>query len=253
MSEASFAVNFFIALFALIDPVGNVPLFAAATIGASPAGRRLTALYIALFAFVFLSFFYLTGLTLLRFFGISLPAFRIAGGILLLLLGLDMARGDIAETLAGGGEETTLLSTRAYAAKRFEGLVVPFGMPLLIGPGAISTAVIYAEEARGYGLTGAAVGLAVIAAVCLCVIAAFWLTGLISRVFGKIGMVIVVRVLGLILCAMAVQFVLAGLADSTIGVVRRGAATPYQATRRSDLAAPAHPMLDRRQRPSARS
>jgi multiple antibiotic resistance protein len=237
MSEVSFAVNFFIALFALIDPVGNVPLFAAATVGASPAGRRLTALYIALFAFVFLSFFYATGLTLLRFFGISLPAFRIAGGILLLLLGLDMARGDIAETFAEG-EETALLSTRAYAAKRFEGLVVPFGMPLLIGPGAISTAVIYAEEARAYGIGGAAVGIAVIAAVCLTIVAAFWLTSLISRVFGKIGMVIVVRVLGLILCAMAVQFVLAGLADSTIGVVRRGAATPYQAGRRSDLGGP---------------
>ncbi len=235
MSEVEFAVNFFVALFALIDPVGNVPLFAAATAGASAAGRRLTALYIALFAFAFLAFFYVSGLSLLRFFGISLPAFRIAGGILLLLLGLDMARGDITETFGPADAETAALSTRAYAAKRFGGLVVPFGMPLLIGPGAISSAVIYAEEARRYGLGGIAIGVAVIAAVAFTIILAFWFSSLISRVFGKIGMVVVVRVLGLILCAMAVQFVLAGLADSTIGVVRRGAATPYKNGRRSDL------------------
>src|SRR5271154_1235826 len=102
MDLATFALNFFVALFALIDPVGNVPLYAAATVGATEAGRRLTAVYIALFAFVFLSFFYLTGLGLLQFFGISLPAFRIAGGIVLLLMGLDMTRGDLNKALAEG-------------------------------------------------------------------------------------------------------------------------------------------------------
>src|SRR5580698_3953547 len=106
MNPAHFAVNFFVALFALIDPVGNTPLFAAATVGAKPAGRRLTALYIALFAFAFLTFFFLTGLTLLRFFGISLAAFRIAGGVLLFLLGLDMARGDLADTLGEAAGES---------------------------------------------------------------------------------------------------------------------------------------------------
>ena len=78
MSPMEFSVNFFVALFALIDPVGNVPLFAAATSGASAAARRLTSLYIAAFALGFLTFFYLTGVALLQFFGISLPAFRIA-------------------------------------------------------------------------------------------------------------------------------------------------------------------------------
>ncbi|HWA63185.1 MAG TPA: MarC family protein [Caulobacteraceae bacterium] len=227
MSATEFAVNFFVALFALIDPIGNVPLYAAATTGASPAGRRLTSVYIALFAFVFLTFFYLTGLALLKFFGISLPAFRIAGGVLLFLMGLDMARGDMAELFHEAGEEAEQLSVRAYARKRFEGLVVPFAMPLLIGPGAISTAVIYAGEARALGWTGWPVGIAVIAAIAVCILAAFWTTGAITRLLGRIGMVIVVRVLGLILCAMAVQFVLAGLADPAVGVVRRGVASPY--------------------------
>jgi multiple antibiotic resistance protein len=228
MTLNEFAINFFVALFALIDPVGNVPLFAAATLGATAAGRRLTAVYIAVFAFVFLGAFYLTGLSILQFFGISMPAFRIAGGILLLLLGLDMARGDILHSFADSGAETEALSTRDYAKARFESLIVPFGIPLLIGPGAISSAVIYAEEAHRFGGVGTAVGLAVIGAVCVLVVAAFWLTSLISRVLGKIGMVIVVRVLGLILCAMAIQFMLIGLASSTINLVRRDTAAPYQ-------------------------
>jgi len=244
MNQAQFAVNFFVALFALIDPVGNVPLFAAATAGATPPARRLTALYIALFAFVFLSFFYLTGLALLQFFGISMAAFRIAGGILLLFMGLSMVRGESSSAFAGAGEAIDKLSTRAYAAQRFEGLVVPFGMPLLIGPGAISSAVIYAEEAHKLGVGGVAVGVVVIAAECVVVVASFWLTGLISRMLGKIGMIIIVRVLGLILCAMAVQFMLAGVEGSTIDLIRKDTALPYQGARHSELApargAPGH-------------
>jgi multiple antibiotic resistance protein len=227
MSPALFAVNFFVALFALIDPVGTAPLFAAATTGAPPAGRRLTAAYIALFAFVFMSIFFLTGLTLLRFFGISLPAFRIAGGVLLFLLGLDMARGDLASKLADGAGNAAGLSARDYAAAGFERLVVPFAMPLLIGPGAISTAVIYAGEAGKLGFAGEAAGIGVILAIAVSILASFWFAGLITRLLGRIGMIIVIRVLGLILCAMAVQFIMAGVADSTVGLLRPSAAAPY--------------------------
>jgi multiple antibiotic resistance protein len=227
MSPAHFAVNFYVALFALIDPVGNTPLFAAATAGAKPAGQRLTGAYIALFSLVFLAFFFFTGLTLLRFFGIGIAAFRIAGGVLLFLLGLDMARGDLANTLGDAAGEAANLSARAYARLRFERLVVPFAMPLLVGPGAISTAVIYAGEAGRIGLAGEVAGFAVICAMALTVLASFWFTGLITRLLGRIGMIIVVRVLGLILCAMAVQFIMAGLADATVGILRPAAAAPY--------------------------
>ncbi|HWF77595.1 MAG TPA: MarC family protein [Caulobacteraceae bacterium] len=226
MSPAHFAVNFFVALFALIDPIGNVPLFAAATAGAKPAGQRLTAAYIALFSFAFLAFFFVTGLALLRFFGIGLAAFRIAGGALLFLLGLDMARGQFAANLANAADAADL-TAGAYARREFERLVVPFAMPLLIGPGAISTAVIYAGEAKQLGFAGQLAGLAVIAAVGLSILASFWFTGLINRALGRVGTIIVIRVLGLILCAMAVQFMLAGIADSTIGVMAPTASVPY--------------------------
>jgi multiple antibiotic resistance protein len=226
MSQAEFAVNFFVALFALIDPVGNVPLFAAATAGAKARDRAWIAVYISLFVLGFLTFFYFSGLSLLEFFGISLPAFRIAGGIILFLLGLEMARDDFTATFAEAAE-APVASGRAYVRKRFERMIVPFAMPLLIGPGAISSVVIYASQARAFGLQGAAIGVGVIGGVALATLASFLATPIITRVLGRIGLTIVVRVLGLILCALAIQFILAGFAESTMGFIRPGVANPY--------------------------
>jgi multiple antibiotic resistance protein len=228
MSQADFAVNFFVALFALLDPLGNVPVFAAATAGASGRDRAQIAVYVSLFVLGFVTFFFFTGLSLLAFFGISLAAFRIAGGIILLLLGLEMARDDFTATFAEAADAPDAAPTRrGYARRRFERMIVPFAMPLLIGPGAISTVVIYASQARAFGLAGAATGVAVIAAVSVCTLAAFLATPLITRLLGRIGLTIVVRVLGLILCAMAVQFILGGVAESTAGLIRPEAAAPY--------------------------
>lgn len=218
MSQAELSVNFFVTLLALVDPVGNVPVFAAATAGATAAGRRRLAIYIALFLLGLMTFFLLTGLALLDFFGITLPAFRIAGGVILFMLGLDMARDDFTAKFADAAEAGEQLDFRVYARRRFERLVVPFAMPLLIGPGAISTVVIYASEARAYGATGYAAGVAVVAAISLLTLLCFWATPLISKVLGRIGLTIVVRVLGLILCAMAVQFVIGGISEVVAGV-----------------------------------
>jgi multiple antibiotic resistance protein len=226
MGQAEFAVNFFVALFALIDPVGNVPFFAAGTVGVSNRDRAQIALYISLFVLGFLTFFYFTGLSLLAFFGISLPAFRIAGGVILFVLGLDMVRDDTThkspEAVEGAPKDR-----KATVTRRFERMIVPFAMPLLIGPGAISTVIIYASQGRAFGLEGAAVGVLVIAAVALSTLLSFLATPLITRLLGKIGLTIVVRVLGLILCAMAVQFILAGFSDATHGLIRHDAAAPY--------------------------
>jgi multiple antibiotic resistance protein len=227
MGQAEFAVNFFVALFALLDPIGNVPFFAAGTVGVSNRDRAQIALYISLFVLGFLTFFYFTGLSLLAFFGISLPAFRIAGGVILFVLGLDMVRDD---TTTKGAEavETTSKDRKSNVTRRFERMIVPFAMPLLIGPGAISTVIIYASQGRAFGLAGAAVGVLVIAAVAVSTLLSFLATPLITRLLGKIGLTIVVRVLGLILCAMAVQFILAGFSDATRGLIRHDAAVPYE-------------------------
>ncbi|MDP8916460.1 MAG: MarC family protein [Pseudomonadota bacterium] len=225
MGLGEFAVNFFIALIALLDPIGNVPVFGAATGNATGKGRRTLATYLCLFLFAFLTFFFFTGLGLLQFFGISLAAFRIAGGILLLLLGLEMVREDFTAAFADPSEGGA--DHRAYAKRGFERLVVPFGMPLLIGPGAISAVIIYAGEAADYGLRGFAVGLGVLAAVSATILLALWSTGPISRILGKVGVALVVRVLGLVLCALAIQFIIIGMGEATTGLINAEAANPY--------------------------
>ena len=233
MGPWEFGVNIFIALFALIDPVGMVPLFAAATSAAPAAAQRRIALYVALFTFTFMSAFFLTGLGMLKFFGISMPAFRIAGGLMLLLMGLNMARDDFSTMFAEVANEAgEALDTRTYARRRFEDLIVPFGMPLLVGPGAISAAVIYAGEARPLGWPGYVAGVGGIFAVSAVTCLVFVASRLVSRVLGKIGMTIVVRVLGLILTAMAVQFIIVGMAGATHDFVSLSAAQPYPARHR---------------------
>ena len=226
MSQTEFAVNFFVALFALIDPIGNVPMFAARTSGAKAGDRARIALYISLFVLGFLTLFFFSGLSILKFFGISLPAFRIAGGVILFMMGLQMTREDLSKAFDGAADGAGE-SGRAFARKRFESLLVPFAMPLLIGPGAISTVIIYASQAKAYGVSGLAAGVGAIAAVSVATLLSFLATPLISRLLGHIGLMIVVRVLGLILCALAVQFILSGFADSTAGFIRPGVASPY--------------------------
>ncbi|HWQ86679.1 MarC family protein [Brevundimonas sp.] len=229
MDAVDLGVNLFVALFALVDPIGNIPIFAAATAGATMRQRLSVAGLICLFAAAFLAFFFFTGLGLLQFFGISLAAFRIAGGILLLLLGLDMTREDFLKSFTDTDTGSDPLDVRGYARRRFQRLVVPFAIPLMIGPGAISTIIIQAGEASKIGYQGQVAGMAAIIAACIATFLCFALTGPISRVLGEVGMSIIVRVLGLILCALAVQFILMGLSEALPGMISGAVTTPYPA------------------------
>ena len=227
MDALDLGVNLFVALFALLDPIGNIPIFAAATAGATMRQRLSVSALICLFIAAFLAFFFFTGLGLLQFFGISLAAFRIAGGILLLLLGLDMTREDFLTMFADADAQADAKDVRGYARRRFKRLIVPFAMPLLIGPGAISTIIIQAGEATKVGPAGTVAGVVAIGAASLATFVVFTLTGPISRLIGEVGMAIVVRVLGLILCALAIQFILAGLGEAIPGMFSGAVTSPY--------------------------
>ena len=229
MNAVDLGVNLFVALFALLDPIGNVPIFAAATAGASLRQRISVSAMICAFAVAFLAFFFFTGLGLLQFFGISLAAFRIAGGILLLLLGLDMAREDFLKIFADADAVTDAKDVRGYAKRRFKRLIVPFAIPLMIGPGAISAIIINAGEAQKLGAAGTASSLVAMVAACVVTFFCFAATGPISRILGDVGMAIVVRVLGLILCALAIQFIIAGLGEAIPGMFSIGVTAPYPA------------------------
>ena len=227
MDAVELGVNLFVTLFALLDPVGNLPIFAAATAGATLRQRVSVSFRICVFAALFLGVFCFSGLDLLLFFGFSLAAFRIAGGILLLLLGLDMAREDFLATFADKDAANDLKDVRGYAKRRFQRLVVPFAIPLMIGPGAISAIIIQAGEATKIGPAGTAASLAAITAACVVSFICFALTGPISRILGEVGLAIVVRVLGLILCALAIQFILMGLGEAIPGMISTGVTIPY--------------------------
>ena len=227
MNAVDLGVNLFVTLFALLDPIGNIPIFAAATAGASLRQRVSVSALICVFAAVFLGFFFFTGLGLLQVFGISLAAFRIAGGVLLLLLGLDMAREDFIASFADKDAASDLKDVRGYAKRRFQRLVVPFAIPLMIGPGAISAIIIQAGEAEKIGPAGTVASLVAIAAACVVSFISFALTGPIGRILGDVGLAIVVRVLGLILCALAIQFILMGLGEALPGIISSGVTTPY--------------------------
>ena len=230
MDALDLGVNLFVTLFALLDPLGNIPIFAAATAGASLRQRISVSALICAFAAVFLAFFFFTGLGLLQFFGISLAAFRIAGGVLLLLLGLDMARGDFLAAFADKDAALDLQDVRGYARRRFQRLVVPFAIPLMIGPGAISAIIIQSGEAAKIGPAGTAAALVAIAAASLVSFVCFALTGPLGRILGDVGLAIIVRVLGLILCALAVQFILMGLSEALPGMISGAVTTPYPST-----------------------
>jgi multiple antibiotic resistance protein len=236
MTLLAFYVNFFITLFALIDPIGNVPIFAAATQTQSGTARRWLSIYISIFTAIILTIFFFAGLNILKFFGISMDAFRIAGGLLLFLMGLEMARGDFLETfthaedVAHGGDPATgvqPLGHRETAKKSFEKLVVPFAFPLMVGPGTISTVVIQAGVAQDFGPLGLAVGVLAIITTALAILVTLLLSNTISRIFGRVGMVVVVRVLGLILCALSVQIVISAVSEITHNIILPSAAHPY--------------------------
>ena len=215
MDAVDLGVNLFVALFALMDPIGNLPIFAAATVGATLRQRISVSALICAFAVIFL-----------QFVGISMAAFRIAGGILL-LLGLDMVREDFLKMFADADASSDALDVRGYARRRFKRLIVPFAIPLMIGPGAISTIIIVAGEAQQIGPTGTVAALAAIGAAGFISFVCFALTGPLSRMLGDVGMAIIVRVLGLILCALAIQFMLSGLSEAIPGMFSTIATTPY--------------------------
>jgi multiple antibiotic resistance protein len=235
MTLIAFYVNFFITLFALIDPIGNVPIFAAATQSQTPTARRWLSLYIAIFTALILTLFFFAGLSILKFFGISMDSFRIAGGILLFLMGLDMARGDFLETFShaeevkegGASDGVTALHHRENAMKSFEKLVVPFAFPLMVGPGTISTVVIQAGVAQDMGWLGSVVGVAAILTTALAILVTLLLSNSISKLFGRVGMVVVIRVLGLILCALSVQIIISSVSAITHNLILPAAAHPY--------------------------
>ncbi|MGV1099779.1 YchE family NAAT transporter [Thiovibrio sp. JS02] len=202
MTDLSEHIKFIITLFAIVNPIGAIPIYISLTDGYRPEERhqivRITPVAVVAILLVAL----LSGEFLLRFFGISIGSFRVGGGILLLLMATSMlqAKTSRAAHTSDEAEETAERETIA---------VVPLAIPLLSGPGAISTVIVYAYRAKsmlGYLLSSAGIVLIGVS-IYLSLSAAPY----IAKRLGKTGINIVTRIMGLILAAIAVEFITNGI------------------------------------------
>lgn len=200
------AILAFTTLFVTVSPIDVAAIFAAITVGNSARKRRIFALRGVLIASVVLVIFALSGDALLHSLGISLAALRTAGGILLMLMGLDMVfvRSSANSTTAEEEEE---------AIAKNDISVFPLALPLIAGPGTMGALVILMAQAKGQLLEQlmifAMLGVVMVITL-ICLLAAGWL----NRFLGVTGMQVITRVMGVLLCALAVQFVFDGVAES---------------------------------------
>jgi multiple antibiotic resistance protein len=190
----------FISLFAIVDPVGIIPIIIAFTAGMTAQKRERVGRMASLSVFVILLAALLLGEAILGFFGISIHSFRTAGGILLLLMSITMLIGNKPSYTPDDTGDSDATSSVA---------IVPLSTPLLAGPGAISTVILDAHKGSNTGHYG------VMALILVLLSLTVWLTFLIapwvSRRLGKIGSNIVTRLMGLLLAAIAVEFIAGGL------------------------------------------
>lgn len=203
-------LRFIVTLTAVVDPFLAVPFFLAFTRARAPADRARLARFIALTVFIVLAVATLIGEGLLRMIGASLPAFRVGGGLVLLLMALAMLNAQ-----AGGVRQSEAEAQELESGD--VGGVVPLAFPLLAGPGAISTSIIAAGRAdplQQLAIIGC------IAIVCFVSWAVLSRAHAIAERLSLTGMNIATRILGLLLCAMAVQTMAEGLKDLLPGLAR---------------------------------
>ncbi len=202
--ETAALISAFVTLFVVIDPVGLTPMFVALTQGEDPRHRRAIALRACLVAAGILALFGLVGEAVLGGIGISMPAFKIAGGLLLFLTALDMLFDR--RTKRRGDQQ----------ASADDPSVFPLGIPLIAGPGAIATMILLTTKPDADWSWILAVHGVMAVVVSLCFVL-FLAAGPIERVLGPVGINVVTRLLGMLLAALSVQFVLDGL--TSVGIL----------------------------------
>lgn len=197
-------VNMFVVLFVVVDPIGVTPMFGALTRGSSGAHRRHMAWKATFLACVILLAFAFIGDWLLTALGISIPAFKIAGGILLFLIAIDM----VFARQSGGRSATSREEEEARFKEDIS--VFPLAFPLIAGPGALATILLMVSEARGHALVFIGM-IVVLLLVLLITLACLLMAGRLMKILGETGANVVGRLFGVILAALAVQFVVDGI------------------------------------------
>ena len=199
-----------VAFFVTIDPIGVAAIFVGLTVGHDRNQRRRMALRGAVIAGAVLLVFAVIGEAMMRALGIGLPALRIAGGILLLLLAIDMVFAR-----PSGMRGMTETESRE-AGHRADISVFPLAVPLLAGPGAITLVILFMNQTAEDPLMQAAV-LGIMLGVLASALVSLWFAAALTRLLGVTGVNVLHRVLGIVLAALACQFVLDGFAGAGFG------------------------------------
>jgi multiple antibiotic resistance protein len=197
-----FMVSAFVTLVVILDPAGLVPIFIGITEGLTPAERRQVGLRACVIAGAILIGTALGGDVLLRSLGISLPAFQIAGGLLLFSIAAEMVYGTRTERDSRTAEKVADEHVRNLAA-------FPLAIPMMAGPGAIAATVLLSGRAGSWMAQGVLVG--IIIAVCTLALLAFLFASRIKGALGTTGNIVLSRLLGVILAALSVQYVIDGV------------------------------------------
>lgn len=211
------ALTAFVTLFVAIDPIGLSPLFIALTQGMEADARNRTAFRACLVGTGLLALFGLAGQTILNTIGIELSAFRIAGGLLLFLIAVDM----LFDRRTQRREKTVQTEEADPSPAAEDPSVFPLATPLLAGPGSLALMILLMGRHSG-DLPMQAMIMGVMVSVVLTTYIFFRLSGFLGRVLGQVGINVVTRLLGMLLAALSVQFVMDGLRD--IGVLAGGGA-----------------------------
>ena len=201
----------FVTFFVVIDPLGCAPIFASLTRGASALQRRAMAIRSTLIATVILAVFALVGEPLLRALGISLAAFRIAGGIMVFLIALEMVFEKRTERREGRAEEINRRAIETNKVEPEDISVFPMAIPMIAGPGSIATVMLVTSHNHGVALT---IVLAALAVTLTLMLIALLAAGPIMRVLGDKLEATITRILGVLLAALAAQFVIDGVKAS---------------------------------------
>ncbi|MBP0615370.1 MarC family protein [Jiella mangrovi] len=197
-------LNGFTTLFVILDPLGLIPLFLALTPGASSQARSKIALRASIIAFAILALFGLTGLALLEVLGITLGAFRLAGGLFLFWIGFELVFEKRSERKQKSASQAIDEQDSGDVA------AFPLAIPLMAGPGAISAVILLSGNLPG--VVGKAALLAVVFAAMLVTFAFLAIAHRLDRFLGATSRAVISRLLGVLLAALAVQFVADGAA-----------------------------------------
>ncbi len=201
-------LNAFVTLFVIADPIGNAPIFLALTAGLATSVRRSIAITGCLVSFGILTLFAVTGTLILDTIGITIDAFRIAGGILLFVTAFEMIYGQRQERRE---ETTNSIDTNSIANLA----VFPLAIPLIAGPGTISATILLSSEFTGYSDTshwaGTAVLVAIIAILMITTAAFLIAAEALDKYIGNTGKLVLTRLLGVLLAALSVQYIADGV------------------------------------------